>query len=412
VAVAVLVGYSASNASAEPPPRVPTVLSVSLTNDAAPPVPVIAEAPPSISYFTWADFEFSDQSQHSSFECRLDNGPFALCGPGGTSYQGLGQGRHCFYVLAVQGGHRSAPRVFCWRRLPITVHGGFTIGGNAPHLFYPGTSEPLDLAITNPFKFAIKVLSVSVTVEPVPANNGVPDPACPAATNLLVTRPLGATLIVPALSTKSLSALGVPQAQWPVLTMPDLPTNQDACEGATFTLLYSGTATTGTPSPVPTWTVLVSSPDPSALGHAVTLTAIVATSSGPGTPTGPVSFYSGSPSGRHALLGTSSLNAGARATWSTSGLGAGTESLYAVYTGSTNFAASTSPVIFQLVIVPRSGRAGTFENSVTASPAGSPTAAPPTRPIAALSRSLGSSWRGSPVAFYHETLIGCTAVAS
>ena len=47
--------------------------------------------------------------------------------------------------------------------------GDFTIGGNAPDLFYPGTSEPLDLAITNPFKFAIKVLSVSVTVEPVPA---------------------------------------------------------------------------------------------------------------------------------------------------------------------------------------------------------------------------------------------------
>ena len=76
----------------------------------------------------------------------------------------------------------------------------FTIGGNAPDLFYPGTSEPLDLAITNPFKFAIKVLSVSVTVEPVPAKNGAPDPACPAATNLLVTRPLGATLAVPALS--------------------------------------------------------------------------------------------------------------------------------------------------------------------------------------------------------------------
>ena len=162
--------------------------------------------------------------------------PLRPVAPGATSYQGLGPGQHCFYVLAVQGGHRSAPRGFCWQCRPIKVNGDFIIGGNAPNLFYPGTSEPLDLAITNPFKFAIKVVSVSVKIEPVPTKNGVPDPGCPAGTNLLVTRPLGASLAVPALSTKSLSDLGVPQAQWPVLTMPDLPTNQDACEGATFTL--------------------------------------------------------------------------------------------------------------------------------------------------------------------------------
>jgi hypothetical protein len=252
------------------------------------------------------------------------------------------------------------------------VSGDFTIGGNAPNPFYPGTSERLDLAITNPFKFAIKVLTVSVTVEPVPAKNGVPDPACPAASNLLVTRPLGTTLDVPALSTNSLSDLGVPQAQWPVLTMTDLPTNQDACKGATFTLVYSGTATMGTANPVHTSTVLLSSPDPSAPGNAVALTAIVAKSSGPGTPNGSVSFYSGSPSGPHALLGTSSLNANVRATWSASELSAGTDSLYAVYTGDTNFTASTSPVISQLVISPPANCTGTFQNSVIANPA-SPT---------------------------------------
>ena len=207
---------------------------------------MITRAPASLTYDTSAHFEFSDQGKQGSFQCRLDNAPFVPCGPGGTSYQGLDPGQHCFYVLAIQGGYRSAPRGFCWQCRPIRVNGDFTIGANAPHLFYPGTSEPLDLAITNPFKFPIKVLSVSVTVEPVPAKNGAPDPACPAAANLLVTRPLGATLAIPARSTKSLSDLGVPQAQWPVLTMPDLPTNQDACEGATFTLLYSGTATMGT----------------------------------------------------------------------------------------------------------------------------------------------------------------------
>ena len=245
-----------------------------------------------------------------------------------------------------------------------------------------------------------------------PATDGVRDPACPAATNMLVTRPLRATLTVPARSTKSLSDLGIPQAQWPVLTMPDLPTNQDACEGATFTLLYLGTATAATRSLAPTWTALVSSPDPSSLGHAVLLTAIVTTSSGQGAPAGSISFYSGSPSGSHALLDTSSLKSGARATWSTSALGAGLDSLYAVYAGGTNFVASTSPVIFQIVITLRSIRAGTFDNAITASLASSPNVAPATTPIPAMSRSARSSCHGSPAAYDHDTSIGCTAVTS
>ncbi len=279
LAVVISAGYSVNSALGEAQPQTLAVLPVSLVDDAAPPIPVITKAPPSLTYDTSAEFEFIEKGEHGDFECRLDNAPFAPCGPRDSSYRDLSLGRHCFYVLAVQGRYRSVPRGFCWRCRPIRVNGGFTIGGNAGNLFYPGTSEPLDLIITNPFKFAITVLTVSVTVAPVPARNGVPDPACPAVTNLLVTRPLGATLTVPALSTKSLSDLGVPQARWPVLTMPNLPTNQDACEGATFSLLYSGTARMGTSSPVQTWTVLVSSPDPSALGHFVTLTAIVAKSS-------------------------------------------------------------------------------------------------------------------------------------
>ncbi len=282
VALVVAVALSTCYAVNKPPPpsRLLAVLSLSLADDASPPVPVITGGPTSLTYDTWARFEFTDRGKHESFQCRLDNAPAAPCGLGSISYQGLSVGRHCFDVTALQGGYRSAPGVFCWQCRPVRVSGTFTIGGNAANLFYPGTSETLDLAVTNPFRFAIKVLSVSVKVEPVPAKDGEPDPACPAASNMLVTRPLEATLAVPALSARSLSDLGVPQARWPVLTMPDLPTNQDACEGATFTLQYSGTATMGAPSPVPTWTALVSSPDPSALGRAVRLTARVATSSG------------------------------------------------------------------------------------------------------------------------------------
>ncbi len=243
LAVGVSGGPSLSNAGAQFSARASVVLSLSVTKEPAPPVPVITEAPESPTYDTSARFVFIDRGQHDGFQCTLDNAPFVPCGPGDVSYYDLGLGRHCFEVQAVHGGLRSAPTSFCWRCRPVLVRGEFSIGGNAADLFYPGTSQALDLIITNPLKFAIKVLSVSVTVEPVPAKDGRPDPGCPGNVNMLVTEPLRATFPVPAGSTKSLFDLGVPRGDWPVLTMPDLPTNQDACEGATFELTYLGRAT-------------------------------------------------------------------------------------------------------------------------------------------------------------------------
>ena len=143
VALLVATGASAMcaapNAWGEPPPRALAVLPVPLVKETPPPAPAITKAPASLTYDTSAHFEFSDQSEDGSFQCRLDNGPVAPCGSAGITYQSLGLGRHCFYVLAVHGQYRSAPREFCWRCRPIKVSGGFTIGGNAPGtLFTPG----------------------------------------------------------------------------------------------------------------------------------------------------------------------------------------------------------------------------------------------------------------------------------
>ena len=95
-----------------------------------------------------------------------------------------------------------------------------------------------------------------------------------------------------------------------------------------------------------TKTVLRSSPNPSTFGQSVTLSATVTATTGP-TPTGSVSFYLGSPTG--TLLGTGNLNASGTATFSTSGLPGGSDSLYAVYAGSANDSTSTSAVITQTV---------------------------------------------------------------
>jgi Ca2+-binding RTX toxin-like protein len=78
-----------------------------------------------------------------------------------------------------------------------------------------------------------------------------------------------------------------------------------------------------------------------------------------------VSFYLGTPSGTHSLLGTATLNSSGKATLTTSTLPVGTDSLYAVYGGGGSFAASTSPVITQTVIGPPTQCASmTFANFI------------------------------------------------
>ena len=94
-----------------------------------------------------------------------------------------------------------------------------------------------------------------------------------------------------------------------------------------------------------TTTALTSSANPSVYGQAVTFTATVAAvSPGGGTPTGTVTFKDGA-----TILGTGTLDAGGRATFTTSSLAVGRHSITAVYGGDTNFSVSTSTVLTQTV---------------------------------------------------------------
>ncbi|HEX8916082.1 MAG TPA: Ig-like domain-containing protein, partial [Humisphaera sp.] len=83
-----------------------------------------------------------------------------------------------------------------------------------------------------------------------------------------------------------------------------------------------------------TATTVTSSPNPSAFGQAVTLTAVVATPAG--TAAGTVTFYDGT-----VALGTATL-VGGTATLTTAGLAVGTHPISAGYAGSANHVASTS----------------------------------------------------------------------
>jgi Bacterial Ig-like domain (group 3)/FG-GAP-like repeat len=92
-----------------------------------------------------------------------------------------------------------------------------------------------------------------------------------------------------------------------------------------------------------TATTLVSSPNPSSFGQVVTFTATVTPHLG-GTPTGTVTFFNGSTS-----LGTSNLNGNGVATFQTSTLPVGAQSISATYNGDANFAPSTSQPLSQIV---------------------------------------------------------------
>ena len=97
----------------------------------------------------------------------------------------------------------------------------------------------------------------------------------------------------------------------------------------------------------PTTTTVTSSANPSVFGQPVTFTATVtANPPGNGTPTGTVTFVDGS-----TTLGTGTLDSPGHASYTTTAfqLTVGSHSITAVYSGDTNFATSTSPVLSQVV---------------------------------------------------------------
>jgi sugar lactone lactonase YvrE len=92
-----------------------------------------------------------------------------------------------------------------------------------------------------------------------------------------------------------------------------------------------------------TTTTLVAAPSPASAGESVTLTATVSPTP-TGSSLGTISFYDGA-----TLLGSGTLNSSGVATFSTTSLPAGSDSLTAVYSGNTAFASSTSSVLTETI---------------------------------------------------------------
>ena len=104
----------------------------------------------------------------------------------------------------------------------------FTVSGNAVTQLRPGGLSDLNLTVTNPYNFALKIESLTVAF--------VGTGSCNGPANFVVDRVFAGPYTVPAGS----SAL--PASIAPQIRMLNLTTPQDTCKLATITLNYTGMA--------------------------------------------------------------------------------------------------------------------------------------------------------------------------
>lgn len=226
--------------SADAAPKAPTTAPAAPTTPTVPdttppPEPVLSEKPADPTTSRNAHFRITDAEAGVTFRCRLDGGAYASCGPV-ANFNNLDIDEHCLDVHAADAAGNPSPDTrWCWS---IILRGGFPVSGDVDDLFAPGVTQPLNLVIGNPYNFTIRVTAVTITVGATTGNE-----ECAGPLNLTVAQGLTVPVDVPRNSTRSLQQLGVAEADWPRLKMPNLETDQDACKNATFSLAYTGEAT-------------------------------------------------------------------------------------------------------------------------------------------------------------------------
>jgi hypothetical protein len=123
---------------------------------------------------------------------------------------------------------------------PLTVTprtARFSISDDLETALYPGAREPLNLALENPFNFALRLTDLQVSLRTTAS-----DAACQAAPNFAVEQYSGAYPLLLRPGVTRLRALVPDPRLWPQVKMHNLPSNQDACKGTRLTLDYAGAA--------------------------------------------------------------------------------------------------------------------------------------------------------------------------
>lgn len=169
------------------------------------------------------------------FECRFEGSDWGGCSSPRV-IRGLAPGDHAFAVRALN--RRGLPGLaahYHWAQLEPK---GFTIDSETGSLedLMPGApAQELPLRIGNPNPVPIEVTALTAAVSPDP-------PGCPADPNFAVTPSSlspSAPLVIPAGGTASLPSAA---ASAPTLALRELQIDQNACQGATVQLVFSGEA--------------------------------------------------------------------------------------------------------------------------------------------------------------------------
>jgi hypothetical protein len=205
-----------------------------------PPLPAIATHPLASTTSKSAGFSFSDSEHGVTLLCRRDGARFEHC-TSPTSYGGLSLGAHTFQVQARDAvGNTSAAATYSWTIVKeVTEPAGkpFTVTGNASGPLAPGLTRSLAITLTNPNSVAITVTALSASVTAGSSNAGCDGPANLQLTQSSISEANPLTIAANGHVALPSGAVSAPQ-----VLMKDLPVNQDACKGASFTFTYSGSA--------------------------------------------------------------------------------------------------------------------------------------------------------------------------
>jgi len=114
----------------------------------------------------------------------------------------------------------------------------FEISGELARTLRPGAGGPLNLVLTNPHRFDVRIRSLVVGLRTRTTRAG-----CNGAGNYTISQLRGGYPLVLGPGSTPLSTLRPDSATWPRVAMRDLPFNQDACRGARLSLTYTARAT-------------------------------------------------------------------------------------------------------------------------------------------------------------------------
>jgi hypothetical protein len=114
----------------------------------------------------------------------------------------------------------------------------FGIRGELARTLRPGAGGPLNVVLTNPHRFDVRIRSLVVGLRARTTRAG-----CSGTGNYAITQFRGRYPLALEPGSTALSTLRPDSATWPRVAMRDLPVNQDACRGARLSLTYRAKAT-------------------------------------------------------------------------------------------------------------------------------------------------------------------------